>query len=129
MRRVFTTVVALFLIVGTFTLAHADNPNPHCGDRDVPAGTTVIVKADCRVHGDVFVGKPGTASFKLSPDSDPETGMAVVCNTPCRVFFPFGGGITGQLLDSIVKNQALNGCDNGCSHGTNVLMWPQSSWK
>jgi len=119
MRRVFTTVVALFLIVGTFTLAHADNPNPHCGDRSIPARPLhpikIVVEANCRVFGDIQVGPVGTSRYTIFPDNDPNSGMIVDCIKKCKVLFKYGGGITGQLIESIgLDMMNIKQCASGC---------------
>jgi hypothetical protein len=127
MRRILVIVVSLVTVMGAYGFAVAHEPNPDCNDRDVAAGKTIVVSEGCRVHGDVYVGSPGKSGFKLFPDGDPETGMIVDCVQSCKVYFRYGGGITGQFVDSIARDMAKSGCDQGCAHGANVLVWPKSA--
>lgn len=109
-------MVALTLILVSFGYARALRPNPDCNDRDIKAGEILTVEKNCRVHGDVYVGRTGTHKFKIEPDADENSGMVVMCLARCRVYFPFGGGVTGQLVESIARDLSRTGCDaNGCS--------------
>lgn len=95
-------------------------PNPNCGDRSIPKRPhrpiKVVVNADCRVFGDVQVGPVGRRGYTIFPDSDPNSGMIVDCVKSCKVLFKYGGGVTGQLIESIGldmrgHNQCVHGCD------------------
>ncbi len=115
----FVALVAVGLLFGSFTIAQAQKPNPRCGDRSIPSQpkhpVKVIVKADCRVFGDVEVGPAGRKGYWIHPDSDPNSGMIVDCLSTCKVLFRYGGGITGQLVDSIGRDmRSLDQCQRGC---------------
>ncbi len=79
---------------------------------------TVLVKAGCRISGDVLVD-----GIKLF-DDDANTGLVVDMKQDGNVTAPWGASVNSDPAETWVKHMTISGCVGQCTN-VKVVSWPQ----